>query len=908
MNFKKHLVTWLLIGCLVLFPLRPIHAAKTDDFISKDISTSMEPAAPAISPDGEFYGYVDIPLPAPGTIDADANPRIASSDELPSSYSSVEEGVISPVKDQGENGTCWAFSSICNAESDRFLDQTEKKGFFSSNNLDFSEAHLAYYTYHPVEDPLGLITGDSNIPVGSDYRQVGGNPFISMMSFSRWTGAADESVFPYEKISETEPDSRSESDGTNDTAHLENAYLISTSETSLAKQWILEYGSISCGFYYDDSYRITKKDSDDGKTYTSYYCPKEKNGNHGVAFVGWDDHYPRERFLPDDTTSTFSGPKNDGAWLVKNSWGNNWGDEGYFWMSYEDASLTLSGNTFYIYDFGPADRYDYNYQYDGSASWETLSVNDVSSFYTSNIYTAQNSESLEAVGLFAANNDMKFRIQIYKNLASTNDPESGTLVYEQKELRSFPYNGYYTIPLDQSICLNPNETFSIVVYHEITASDQKLEFFIDRSYQNDSSWIQMDSPSHPGESFLRYPEKGADWIDLSVRANANFRIKAFTKKIIKNVPAITNLPDSPTITYGSCLADVPLTGGTVQFEGEKIDGTFYWENPDQRPTIDDSQKTKYTVIFQPEDPYHYESVTGQILVTVNKAPVPPSCPPDSLTVSCAAKALQDISLEKGWSFTNPSLPLPGEAGKAITATAVYTAEDRKNYEVTQKTMTVIQGDHKWDQGTITVEPTISSKGNRLFTCTVCSATRSEPIPALPQKPQSPAKPNPGYKKGATFSYKNYIYKVTGTKTVSCLGTKNKKASSIQIPAAVKGKGVTYQVTSIEKNAFRNNKKIKKVTLGQKITVIGTSAFQNCSVLQSVTIPASVKKIGSKCFYNCKKLSSVTIRTSRLTSKTVGSKAFGKISTKAKIRVPKKMKKAYKSLLIKRGLSKKASVK
>ena len=67
MDFKKHLVTWLLIGCLALFPLRPILAAKTNDFISKDISTSMEPAAPAISPDGEFYGYVDIPLPAIST-------------------------------------------------------------------------------------------------------------------------------------------------------------------------------------------------------------------------------------------------------------------------------------------------------------------------------------------------------------------------------------------------------------------------------------------------------------------------------------------------------------------------------------------------------------------------------------------------------------------------------------------------------------------------------------------------------------------------------------------------------------------------------------------------------------------------------------------------------------------------
>ncbi len=132
------------------------------------------------------------------------------------------------------------------------------------------------------------------------------------------------------------------------------------------------------------------------------------------------------------------------------------------------------------------------------------------------------------------------------------------------------------------------------------------------------------------------------------------------------------------------------------------------------------------------------------------------------------------------------------------------------------------------------------------------------------------------KTGTTFRHKktNGIYKVTSTKkkTVSYIKPINKKKKSYKIPNTVSYKGVTYKVTAIAKNAFKNNKKIKKVTIGKY-----------------------VKKIGANAFYKCKKLKTIVVKTSKLKKNTVGKKAISGIYKKAIIKVPKSKVKAYKKV-------------
>ena len=106
-----------------------------------------------------------------------------------------------------------------------------------------------------------------------------------------------------------------------------------------------------------------------------------------------------------------------------------------------------------------------------------------------------------------------------------------------------------------------------------------------------------------------------------------------------------------------------------------------------------------------------------------------------------------------------------------------------------------------------------------------------------------------------------------------------------IPSVVNIKGVKYQVTSIAPKAFMNNKKLKKVV-----------------------IPATIRSIGKKAFAGCKNLKKITVKTTYLTKKSVGAKAFKGIHAKAAIKVPKKQKKAYTSLFKAKGVGKKVKIK
>lgn len=110
----------------------------------------------------------------------------------------------------------------------------------------------------------------------------------------------------------------------------------------------------------------------------------------------------------------------------------------------------------------------------------------------------------------------------------------------------------------------------------------------------------------------------------------------------------------------------------------------------------------------------------------------------------------------------------------------------------------------------------------------------------------------------------------------------KKKSKVVIPDTVKINGVKFKVTSIAKNAFKNDKKIKQLSIGK-----------------------NVKSIGANAFYGCKKLSKITIHTKQLTSSKVGKKAFKGIKSKATIKVPKAKYKTYKKMLLKKGVGSKA---
>ena len=255
------------------------------------------------------------------------------------------------------------------------------------------------------------------------------------------------------------------------------------------------------------------------------------------------------------------------------------------------------------------------------------------------------------------------------------------------------------------------------------------------------------------------------------------------------------------------------------------------------------------------------------------------------------------------------------------------------------------------------EATETAVGSKHKECSVCGyKVETAEIPKTGK--QEETTPVPAAKGKVITDKQGSRYKVTKSDAkngeVTFAKLKSSVKGTVKIPDTVTIDGITYKVTAIEANAFKNNKNITKVIIGNNVTVIGKNAFAGCKKLSSVTvgknvktisagafsgcaklktvklgaavttigdrafykctslakitIPAKVKKIGKQAFYGCKKLKSITIKTTKLTNKNVGSKAFKGIYANATIKVSKRKYTSYKKILRAKGVSSKTKIK
>lgn len=162
------------------------------------------------------------------------------------------------------------------------------------------------------------------------------------------------------------------------------------------------------------------------------------------------------------------------------------------------------------------------------------------------------------------------------------------------------------------------------------------------------------------------------------------------------------------------------------------------------------------------------------------------------------------------------------------------------------------------------------------------------------------------KVGTVFTVKGLRYRIanrnvrTSTCTVTCLGynkkyLKNKKKGSVtlSIPAKIAYGKYSCTVTAIGNKAFCGCKALKRVSTGSNVLSIGSKAFSGCKALKKVTILKKTKKIGASAFAKCGNLRTITIKTTSLTKKSIGKKAFHGIAKKAKFKLPSSKKRLYK---------------
>jgi uncharacterized protein YjdB/C1A family cysteine protease len=425
--------------------------------------------------------------------------------DIPESYNASKDSLsyITSVKNQGDYGTCWAFATCAAAEADIY-----KK---YNTEVDLSEWQLAYFTVNEaafgITDTLGGTAGDGFYTTGlGNYLTIGGNQLLSIKSLASWKGLTLEENASYDTVlADSTAELASELAYGSDAYHLKNAYIINMKSLSTIKKMIMEYGACGTAYYQSSA-------NYNSATNAEYCATKMTATNHAITIVGWDDNFSKENFNTE--------PENDGAWYVKNSWGEGKNDGGYFWLSYEDANLS-SG---FFYDMVKADDdYTYNYQYDGgSYSPEYYTVSDgYTTVYEANVFTANTNEDLKAIGFYTNNTGYKCTMSIYTEV-DDGEYMSENCVLENYDVSEI-YAGYHTIELEKAINLKAGTRFSVVIGQTSTSSTNvRLE--LDSTYTG--SWYKNVSSAKSGQSFI-----GVDvnsMVDTSKADGVNCRIKAFT--------------------------------------------------------------------------------------------------------------------------------------------------------------------------------------------------------------------------------------------------------------------------------------------------------------------------------------------------------------------------------------------
>lgn len=420
---------------------------------------------------------------------------------LPASYDARTDGIVTSIKDQAQGGTCWAFGPIKSLESNMI-----KNGMSSLTDTDLSECHLAWYAYTPETDTGSTLYGDAfQVNPFDNIFDQGGNPLIATTTLANWWGAAREADAPYSANSNSEisnmtkrMEAADNSLRTKDAIHLSDATCYDTAGRDAIKQAILNNGCMSVSLYFNESDVYQQ-----GDTYSVYQSrATEDDANHVVTIVGWDDNF-----------STFKNkPAGNGAWLIANSYGTSFGNQGYYWVSYYDTSLC----EFYSFEADSADNYDTNYQYDG-IGYNTSIYDEEEDILFSNIFTNTSSscQGIRAASFYTVTDNQKYKIEVYRNLKG-NNPTDGELIDECTTIGTADYSGYHTVPLATSAPLQSGEKFSIVV----TFYNEGKTIYVPIEGMNNPRY-DVTFQSNTGESFV-YDSDTRSWLDTTKYPDSSF--------------------------------------------------------------------------------------------------------------------------------------------------------------------------------------------------------------------------------------------------------------------------------------------------------------------------------------------------------------------------------------------------
>lgn len=424
---------------------------------------------------------------SPQTVSDTFQKNSVYSSDFPDSFDLREYGLVSGIRTQGNYNTCWA---ICAAES--LETQILKNKYEDSPFL--SPWHLSYFTF----------SGENAFSSPSEnIFKAGGTNTLAAAVLSRWIGPVSESKAPYDQSDTLPEDMKYECEyKVTDVINL-HPWISKHKRysTDFIKELIFEKNAVSCFINSDKQYYIPE-------TY-AFYCPVSSKVTHAVLLTGWDDNYPRENFNKSDM------PQKNGAWLVKNSWGENWGDNGYFWISYEDKSISEAA----CYFCKPSETFKSMLSYDEFGWVTSISPDEAQedpTGYMGGIYHSDTPVMLSAVSFYTTEENADYEISIFKNINDITDPVSGIQVTDFTGTEK--YTGYHTVFLPSKIYLEKDSAFSVVIKIKnseqpyMIAAEASSALIAENNRQSEIFFYDR-SKNKPRQSFVS--SDGVVWHDTS---------------------------------------------------------------------------------------------------------------------------------------------------------------------------------------------------------------------------------------------------------------------------------------------------------------------------------------------------------------------------------------------------------
>jgi C1A family cysteine protease len=370
----------------------------------------------------------------------------AGAPPYPPYYDLRATGALTPVKDQGQYGTCWSFACMGSLESSML-----KAGLGA---FDLSEWDLAYFAYVPFNKSLmTAFTPGPVSPLGNPIFDQGGNDWISTALLARGTGAVNERDCPYQ-LGNYRPEPRPVGDLPNGKEKLsvpleEAMYLFNEGAPTSASD--LKYSLTHFG---PAVISIDWEDNDFDEAYDTFRntTGTAESLNHEVCIVGWNDHFEPCQF------PARNRPAAPGAWIVRNSWSRYWGQGGYFYMAYD--SVVFDGT---VFRGGPrATRRIY--QYDPLGWVDSLGFG-TDSACCANIFQAKDDDRITAVSFYTDSINTQYQLDLRTNVADS--PASGAPVAaslgQPLQTGTILAPGYHIIPLTSPVTVAKGSRFAVVL-------------------------------------------------------------------------------------------------------------------------------------------------------------------------------------------------------------------------------------------------------------------------------------------------------------------------------------------------------------------------------------------------------------------------------------------------------------